>query len=151
MRQYRDFENDPVRFGYEEGAEFLTRLHANHQHYIPIVDSAIYAPNPQNPDDAYPPYERGVEANAFILNPDGSIYYGAVWPGYTGWLPLFEFPLFCGRICANRAVVFPDWVGSVLNASGAIDWWISELSRWSEKVAVRYSQRSRADAFLSLN
>ncbi|KAL2168270.1 hypothetical protein VTG60DRAFT_189 [Thermothelomyces hinnuleus] len=114
MKQYRDFENDPVRFSYEEGARFLAQLHANHQHYVPIVDSAIYAPNPENPGDAYPPYDRGVEANAFMMNPDGSIYYGAVWPGYT---------------------VFPDWVGAVLNGSGAIDWWIDELSRWSEKVA----------------
>ena len=32
--------------------------------------------------------------------------------------------------------MFPDWVGAVLNGSGAIDWWIDELSRWSEKVAV---------------
>jgi alpha-glucosidase len=84
MKQYRDFENDPERFSYEEGAQFLAKLHANHQHYVPIVDSAIYAPNPENPSDAYPPYDRGVEADAFVMNPDGSIYYGAVWPGYTG-------------------------------------------------------------------
>lgn len=84
MKGYRNFENDPSRFSYSEGAEFLTKLHANDQHYIPIVDSAIYAPNPEDPNDAYPPYERGVDSNAFMLNPDGSIYYGAVWPGYTG-------------------------------------------------------------------
>jgi alpha-glucosidase len=84
MKQYRDFENDPMHFSYDEGAEFLAKLHANNQHYIPIVDSAIYAPNPENPSDAYPPYDRGIEAKAFVMNPDGSIYYGAVWPGYTG-------------------------------------------------------------------
>lgn len=88
MKQYRDFENDPLRFGYQQGAQFLERLHANHQHYVPIVDSAIYAPNPENPSDAYPPYERGLEADAFVMNPDGSIYYGAVWPGYTGLFTL---------------------------------------------------------------
>lgn len=87
MKQYRDFENDPVRFGYDEGREFLAGLRAKHQHWVPIVDSAIYAPNPERPDDAYPTYERGVEAKAFVLNPDGSIYYGAVWPGYTGLAP----------------------------------------------------------------
>ncbi|KXX75580.1 Alpha-glucosidase [Madurella mycetomatis] len=114
MKKYRNFENDPVQYSYDEGAEFLAKLHTNHQHWIPIVDAAIYAPNPENPDDAYPPYDRGVEAKAFFLNPDGSIYYGAVWPGYT---------------------VFPDWVGAVLNSTGAIDWWISELSLWHEKVA----------------
>jgi len=84
MVGYRDFANDADRFSYAEGAEFLSKLHENGQHYVPIVDSAIYVPNPENPDDAYPPYDRGVEADAFVLNPDGSIYYGAVWPGYTG-------------------------------------------------------------------
>ncbi len=84
MNQYRDFENDQVRFGYGEAAEFLDRLHANEQHYVPIVDSAIYAPNPANASDAYPTYDRGVKADAFILNPDGSLYVGSVWPGYTG-------------------------------------------------------------------
>ncbi|KAK4144372.1 glycoside hydrolase [Dichotomopilus funicola] len=114
MRQYRDFENDPVRYSYDEGAKFLDKLHANHQHFVPIVDSAIYAPNPSRKDDAYAPFQRGLEADAFVLNPDGTIYYGAVWPGFT---------------------VFPDWVGAVLNGSGAIDWWIDELSRWSKKVS----------------
>ena len=84
MNQYRDFENDPVRYGYDEGKEFLAWLRTRHQHYVPIVDSAIYAPNPEKPEDAYPTYERGLAAKAFVLNPDGSIYYGAVWPGYTG-------------------------------------------------------------------
>lgn len=84
MKRYRDFDNDPVRFGYKEGAEFLERLHRSGRHFVPIVDSAIYAPNPENPDDAYETYERGVKADAFMLNPDGSLYVGAVWPGYTG-------------------------------------------------------------------
>lgn len=117
MKGYRDFENDPVRFSYEEGAEFLSKLHANGQHWVPIVDSAIYAPNPENASDAYPPYDRGVAANAFMMNPDGSPYIGAVWPGYT---------------------VFPDWVGAVLNGSGAIDWWINELDLWHKDIEVSY-------------
>ncbi|KAK4462202.1 family 31 putative glycoside hydrolase [Cladorrhinum samala] len=114
MKGYRDFENDPVRFSYGEGAEFLARLHGRNQHYVPIVDSAIYAPNPENPADAYPTYERGLAADAFVKNPDGSIYIGAVWPGYT---------------------VFPDWVGAVLDNASTIDWWIDEIYRWSKEVA----------------
>lgn len=89
MKAYRDFENDPDRYSYDEGAQFLSRLHQNDQHYVPIIDSAIYAPDPTNASDAYPPYDRGVEEDAFLLNPDGSIYIGAVWPGYTGMLPYF--------------------------------------------------------------
>lgn len=84
MNQYRNFDNDAVRFGYTEGAEFLSKLHAAGQHYVPIVDSAIYTPNPDNASDAYLPYNRGADAGAFMANPDGSLYVGAVWPGYTG-------------------------------------------------------------------
>lgn len=86
MKDFRDFENDPDNFGYSEGAEFIARIHANDQHYVPIVDSAIYHPSPGG--DAYPTFDRGVEAGAFVQNPDGSLYVGAVWPGYTGkiWL-----------------------------------------------------------------
>ncbi|KAH8655172.1 glycosyl hydrolases family 31-domain-containing protein [Xylariales sp. PMI_506] len=113
MYQYRDFENDPARYPYDEGADFLAKIHANNQHYVPIVDSAIYAPNPENASDAYSVYDRGVAQDAFLLNPDGSLYIGEVWPGYT---------------------VFPDWVGALLNDTGANRWWISEISSWHDKV-----------------
>ena len=52
MNQYRDFDNDPHTFPYEEGKKFLAKLHASGRHYIPIVDSAIYIPNPLNASDA---------------------------------------------------------------------------------------------------
>jgi alpha-glucosidase len=92
MNQYRDFENDQGRFGYAEGVQFLSKLHANGQHYIPIVDSAIYVPNPMNASDAYPTFNRGNESNAFMMNEDGSLYIGAVWPGYTGTICQFVQP-----------------------------------------------------------
>lgn len=71
MNQYRNFDNDGVRFSYDEGERFLSRLHAKKQHYVPIVDSAIYVPNPENASDAYPTYDSGVAEDAFMLNPDG--------------------------------------------------------------------------------
>lgn len=114
MNQYRDFENDQGRFGYVEGAKFLSQLHANGQHYIPIVDSAIYVPNPENASDAYPIFNRGNATDSFMLNPDGSLYIGEVWPGYT---------------------VFPDWVGSVLNGTGAFKWWANELELWHQNIS----------------
>ncbi|KAI6084922.1 glycoside hydrolase family 31 protein [Hypoxylon rubiginosum] len=113
MKAYRDFENDPDRFSYEEGAKFLARLHQNNQHYVPIIDSAIYAPDPSNASDAYPPFDRGIEDDAFLLNPDGSVYIGAVWPGYT---------------------VFPDWIGALFNGTGANRWWISEIAEYFSKI-----------------
>ena len=33
------------------------------------------------PDQGYAPYDTGVAQDAFVHNPDGSIYVGAVWPG----------------------------------------------------------------------
>lgn len=113
MNKYRDFENDAQNFGYEEGAEFISRIHENKMHYIPIVDAAIYAPNPNSINDSYPTFDRGVKENAFMMNPDGSLYIGAVWPGYT---------------------VFPDWVGAVFNGSGTFQWWAAEFAKWHEKI-----------------
>lgn len=52
MKTYRDFDNDPIRFSYEEGENFLEKLHQSGRHYIPIVDSALYIPNPNNASDA---------------------------------------------------------------------------------------------------
>lgn len=113
MNQYRNFENDQNTFSYSEGKEFLSKLHDSGRHFIPIVDSAIYAPNPENASDAYPPFDRGVGTDSFMLNPDGSLYIGEVWPGYT---------------------VFPDWIGAVLNETGAFDWWTNELTNWYQNI-----------------
>ncbi len=73
MFQYRDFENDPIRFPYAEGAAFLQKLNAGGQHYIPIIDSAIYIPNPDNETDAYSIYTEGDAQDAFMHNSDGSL------------------------------------------------------------------------------
>ena len=81
MNQYRDFDNDPIRFSYENGQTFLQRLHQSGRHFVPIVDAAIYVPNPQNASDRYETFDRGNATNSFLLNPDGSLYIGAVWPG----------------------------------------------------------------------
>ena len=51
MNQYRDFDNDANTFGYSEGESFLSNLHVGGRHYIPIIDSAIYVPNPNNASD----------------------------------------------------------------------------------------------------
>jgi alpha-glucosidase len=108
MKHYRDFAMDPNTFPVDEGQRFLSQIHDNHQHYIPIVDSAIYIPNPDNETDAYPTYNRGNDSGVFLNNPDGSQYIGLVWPGYT---------------------VFPDW-----QAGKAVSWWSDEMSRWHNDI-----------------
>jgi alpha-glucosidase len=35
----------------------------------------------QNPNHGYAPYDSGMKNDAFVKNPDGSIYVGPVWPG----------------------------------------------------------------------
>jgi alpha-glucosidase len=57
MNQYRDFENDPVSWSYKDGEAFLEDLHKGGRHYIPIIDAAIYNPNPKNKSDAYVLYQ----------------------------------------------------------------------------------------------
>ncbi|KAJ5745182.1 hypothetical protein N7520_010364 [Penicillium odoratum] len=109
MKSYRDFDNDPIRFGYTEGEEFLQKLHDGGRHYVPIVDSALYIPNPNNESDAYDTYTRGAKVDAFLKNPDGTTYIGEVWPGYT---------------------VFPDWHNPQARA-----FWANELVTWSKKIA----------------
>ncbi|KAL1599352.1 hypothetical protein SLS59_006369 [Nothophoma quercina] len=108
MDQYRDFTLDPVTFSPSGVADFFGWLHGNNQHFVPIVDAAIYIPNPTNASDAYDTYTRGNESDVFLKNPDGSQYIGAVWPGYT---------------------VFPDW----LSANG-VSWWVKEMVEWYKEV-----------------
>jgi alpha-glucosidase len=35
----------------------------------------------KNPDHGYVPYDSGMKDDAFVKNPDGSVYVGTVWPG----------------------------------------------------------------------
>jgi alpha-glucosidase len=102
MFQYRDFTQDPNTFSVEVGKPFFERLAASNQHYVPIVDSAIYIPNPNNASDNYSIYTDGNDRGVFLNNPDGSQYIGSVWPGYT---------------------VFPDW-----DTEEAVPWWTDSMA-----------------------
>ncbi|KIJ64020.1 glycoside hydrolase family 31 protein [Hydnomerulius pinastri MD-312] len=100
---YRDFTTDPVSFPPEEVQLFVENLASNYQHYIPIVDAALAVT--VNSTDVYNPYTRGVEEDVWIKNPDGSLYVGEVWPGYT---------------------VFPDWFSENIQS-----FWTEALKNWS--------------------
>jgi alpha-glucosidase len=60
-------------------------------------------------DSRYETYARGAKNDVFIKNPDGSLYIGAVWPGFT---------------------VFPDW-----HNPKAFDFWANELVTWHRKIS----------------
>ncbi|KAI9815815.1 MAG: hypothetical protein M1832_005229 [Thelocarpon impressellum] len=109
MNQRRNFEHDQNTYSYEEGERFLGELHAAGRHFVPIIDSAIYIPNPNNASDVYPTFDRGNDSRAFLKNPDGSLYAGLVWPGIAA---------------------FPDWL-----AEKAGSWWSGEMASYHAKVA----------------
>ncbi|KAI1349178.1 glycoside hydrolase family 31 protein [Xylaria sp. FL0043] len=113
MKTYRDFENDPERYPYDVGEKFISTLHENNQHYIPIIDAGIYVPIPGNQSDEYLPFERGLEQGVFISNPDGSLYIGQVWPGYCTWA---------------------DWIGALFAGTKTNEWWISEVTEYHTKI-----------------
>lgn len=77
----RVFSLDPDRFPLDKVRELVDYLHDHQQHYIVMVDPAVAW---QTED--YPPFAKGVEANAFLKDSNGSVYHGVVWPGAT------EFP-----------------------------------------------------------
>ncbi|KAH8198352.1 hypothetical protein TruAng_007449 [Truncatella angustata] len=123
LLQYRDFVNDENRYPVAEGQQFLARLHANGQYWMPILDPNIYAPDPTNATDAYAPYERGVAAQAFIRDGIDGFYYGDQWPGFGVW-PDFLVPE-AHEWWTNEFILFHEQ----LPFDG---WWIdlTDLSSW---------------------
>ncbi|KAG9311239.1 glycoside hydrolase family 31 protein [Chiua virens] len=101
---FRDFTTDPVMFPAEELHQMIEELVSNHQHYIPIVDIGLAVT--ANATDVYYPFSNGVAKDTFIKNPDGSLYIGQVWPGYSVW---------------------PDWFGD-----NTLAWWTEALKNWTE-------------------
>ncbi|KAI6124291.1 glycoside hydrolase family 31 protein [Pisolithus croceorrhizus] len=108
---FRDFTTDPISFPTNEIKSFIENLTVNHQHYIPIVDAGIAVT--VNDTDAYDPFTRGSELDVFMKNPDGSLYIGQVWPGYSA---------------------FPDWF-----VDNAEEWWTEALMNWSTNGGVGFS------------
>ncbi|KAI6119733.1 glycoside hydrolase family 31 protein [Pisolithus croceorrhizus] len=108
---FRDFTTDPISFPADEVKSFIENLTVNHQHYIPIVDAGIAVT--VNDTDAYDSFTRGSELDVFMKNPDGSLYIGQVWPGYS---------------------VFPDWF-----VDNAEEWWTEALTNWSMNGGVGFS------------
>ncbi|KAK3328533.1 glycoside hydrolase family 31 protein [Cercophora scortea] len=81
MDRRRVFTLDPERFPLSTVRGLVDHLHEKNQHYIVMVDPAVAY-------QKYPPFERGVEDNVFLLRSNGSVWKGVVWAGVS---------------------VFPDW------------------------------------------
>lgn len=80
MDEYRDFTVDPINWSLEDMRRLMSSLHANNQHFVPIVDPGIY----MKTDVEYGPLSRGLEQNVFVKDLYGQAeYVGHVWPGPT--------------------------------------------------------------------
>ena len=84
MDKYRDFTFDPNNFPVEKMQTFVSRLHANNQHYVVIVDPGIAT------DKSYSPYAKGLEKGVFVRDHKGEVFTGKVWPGITAFPDFFN-------------------------------------------------------------
>ena len=105
MSHYLDFTLDASNFPTTEVQSFIATLHANNQHFIPIVDPGIYT---QQAD--YDAYTNGMAQNIFVKDLNGvDPFLGVVWPG---------------------PVYVPDWF-----ATNATNWWTREISDFQKLAA----------------
>jgi len=72
----RPFTVDATRF--PDMKKLVADLKMEGFHTIPITDLHI-ASTPDDPN--YAPYKSGMAADAFVHNPDGTVFVGKVWPG----------------------------------------------------------------------
>ncbi|KAK3678865.1 hypothetical protein LTR78_001318 [Recurvomyces mirabilis] len=83
---YQDFTDASLTFPAGPFRAWIESLHANNMYYVPIIDSNIYVPDPNNASDAYPPYSRGAALGTYIRDPStGQFYIGDGWPGFSVW------------------------------------------------------------------
>lgn len=108
LKMNRDFTDNPGHYDVDQGREFLERLHANGQYYLPILDPNVYIPNPDNTSDAYSTYDRGAAVDAYIRNGDDGYYIGVEWPGFS---------------------VFPDFL-----VQAARDFWVNEIKMFQQVI-----------------
>jgi alpha-glucosidase len=72
----RPFTVDSITF--PDMPKLVADMKAEGFHVVPITDLHIaYTPD----DPTYQPWQTGSEQDAFVHNPDGSVFVGKVWPG----------------------------------------------------------------------
>lgn len=83
----RMFTDKPIAYPFDEGKIFLEELHAAGQYYFPLLNPAIYVPDPTNASDIYPPYNRGEALDVYVKAGDSNVpYYGVLWAGIQAYV-----------------------------------------------------------------
>jgi alpha-glucosidase len=77
------FTLDEYRYPLKLMRQLVDTLHSRDQHYIVMVDPAVAY-------EDYPAFNNGVEAGAFMVSGNGSVYKGVVWPGVTAFPDWFS-------------------------------------------------------------
>ncbi|KAL4885478.1 glycosyl hydrolases family 31-domain-containing protein [Aspergillus karnatakaensis] len=75
MNYRQIFTLDPERFPADLYKDLVDTVHARDQHYIVMVDPAVYYKEPN------PALDEGLRYDTFIKETNGSIYQGVVWAG----------------------------------------------------------------------
>lgn len=80
---------DPDRFPLARVREYVDYLHDHNQHYIVMVDPAMAYRTKRENDLPYETFLRARD-QGILLQKNGTIYQGVVWPGMSPSLPLFS-------------------------------------------------------------
>ncbi|KAK9234319.1 glycosyl hydrolases family 31-domain-containing protein [Lipomyces kononenkoae] len=81
MNAYDDFT---LGSGFWDWNAYVATLHQEHLYHVPIVDPGIPIVN------GYRPYQDGLSSDVFLKWPNGSLFFGQVWPGVTVWADWFH-------------------------------------------------------------
>jgi len=99
MYKRRTFTLDPDYFPLERMQEIVKSLHENDQRYVMMIDPAIaYQPGDKGV------FDRGMQADVFLKEKDGTLFQGVVWAGVS---------------------VYPDWYHP-----NATEFWANEIVRF---------------------
>lgn len=87
MSHSNDFTYNKITFaGFPE---FVEELHSRGMHLVPIVDPGISG---SEIPGTYPPYDKGIEMNIFVLNSSSQPFIGKVWNDKSTVWPDFTNP-----------------------------------------------------------
>jgi alpha-glucosidase (family GH31 glycosyl hydrolase) len=85
MQNYEDWTWDSNNYPQAQVASFVQQLHADHQHYVVIIDPGIHVRS------GYGPYDSGLQQKIFLMKSDGvTPFVGQVWPGQTTFPSFFH-------------------------------------------------------------